>query len=272
MAPEQVERPQLVDHRADIYALGVVFYEMLTGELPLGRFDPPSQKVRVDVRLDEVVLRALAKELDRRYQQAGDVKTDVETITGVERKRVAPRPAPVRWTSVRWGMLGWGFVAVFSLLTLALQIGVYATGQWATDFMLLGLSVAMFGLGAFGVFVSERDRLTAPSSLKGLRRLLLNCNLAVLLVCFALTGPYHPSGWFVSRSSYGLENDVKELVYYVVLARLLGLPWLILLAVAILPLGVYHFAGRHWVHLENAGNRQGPPPAQRTGMPRGGSR
>ncbi len=82
MAPEQVEHPQTVDHRADIYSLGVVFYEMLTGELPLGKFAPPSRKVQVDVRLDEVVLHALEKEPARRYQQASQVKTDVETIAG----------------------------------------------------------------------------------------------------------------------------------------------------------------------------------------------
>jgi serine/threonine protein kinase len=80
MAPEQLEKPQTVDHRADIYSLGVVFYEMLTGELPLGRFAPPSRKVQVDVRLDEVVLHALEKEPELRYQQASHVKTAVETI------------------------------------------------------------------------------------------------------------------------------------------------------------------------------------------------
>jgi serine/threonine protein kinase len=80
MAPEQWEKPLAVDHRADIYALGVVFYELLTGELPLGRFAPPSRKVEIDVRLDEVVLRTLEKEPERRYQQASAVKTDVEAI------------------------------------------------------------------------------------------------------------------------------------------------------------------------------------------------
>lgn len=80
MAPEQVENPQSVDHRADIYSLGVVFYEMLTGELPLGKFPLPSKKVPVDVRLDEVVLQSLEKEPARRYQQASQVKTAVENI------------------------------------------------------------------------------------------------------------------------------------------------------------------------------------------------
>ena len=80
MAPEQWEKPLAVDHRADIYSLGVVFYEMLTGELPLGRFQSPSRKVQMDVRLDEVVLRALEKEPELRYQQASEVKCAVETI------------------------------------------------------------------------------------------------------------------------------------------------------------------------------------------------
>ncbi len=83
MAPEQIEHPQDVDHRADIYSLGVVFYQMLTGELPIGRFAPPSKKVQIDVRLDDVVLRALEKEPELRYEQASDVKTQVESIVTI---------------------------------------------------------------------------------------------------------------------------------------------------------------------------------------------
>jgi tRNA A-37 threonylcarbamoyl transferase component Bud32 len=82
MAPEQVEHPANVDHRADIYALGVVFYQMLTGELPGKSLEPPSKKVQIDVRLDEVVLRTLEKKPELRYQQVSDVKTMVETIAG----------------------------------------------------------------------------------------------------------------------------------------------------------------------------------------------
>lgn len=87
MAPEQMEASSSVDHRADIYSLGVVFYEMLTGDLPTGNFDPPSRKVQLDVRLDEVVLRSLAREPDRRYQHASEIKADVETVSNSRQVR-----------------------------------------------------------------------------------------------------------------------------------------------------------------------------------------
>lgn len=106
MAPEHWDAPDQVDHRADLYSLGVVIYEMLTGGRPSGLFDPPSRKVKVDVRLDEVVLKALQKEPERRYQCASEIGQDVE--------RVAERTARNSGKGVgskAWWMIGVGVVA-----------------------------------------------------------------------------------------------------------------------------------------------------------------
>jgi tRNA A-37 threonylcarbamoyl transferase component Bud32 len=119
MAPEQIEHPSAVDHRADIYSLGVVFYEMLTGELPLGRFAPPSEKSTADPRLDDVVLRALAKEPGRRTQSAGEVKTQVETICSSE-----TAPSPIE-------RLGWKKI----LAAAALPVGAgIVLDRWVRGF------------------------------------------------------------------------------------------------------------------------------------------
>ena len=93
MAPEQLAGAGDADHRADIYSMGVVFYELLTGEVPAGRFDPPSRSVEIDVRLDEVVMRTLDAKPERRYQQAKEVRTEVEHITSSHATTPAAQPS-----------------------------------------------------------------------------------------------------------------------------------------------------------------------------------
>jgi len=66
---------------------------MLTGELPIGRFAPPSQKSEADPWVDDVVLRALEKERETRFGSATEVKTRVEAITSHPAASPAP-PAP----------------------------------------------------------------------------------------------------------------------------------------------------------------------------------
>jgi hypothetical protein len=70
----------------------VVLYELLTGELPVGKFGLPSKLVQVHVRIDDVVLKALERDPEQRYQRASQMGTDVgQVITGT----VPPKPGPV---------------------------------------------------------------------------------------------------------------------------------------------------------------------------------
>jgi predicted Ser/Thr protein kinase len=169
IAPEQIRTPQNVDHRADIYSLGVVFYEMLTGELPIGRFPVPSERVQVDVRLDEVVLRALERERDQRYQRVSEVKTSVETIaTSREPAPAPPTPpaaAPVpprtRLSSLAVaGILCWPIAILVGLIVVAMGARDEA-GIWA------GVSVAVTGiiLSAIAYHAIKRE----PDRLHGMR-------------------------------------------------------------------------------------------------------
>lgn len=107
MSPEQVKGDS-VDARCDIYSLGIVFYEMLTGKLPFeakGQFDimlahvntPPKHARDVNPavprELGDVVMKALVKAPDERFQTARDFRDAVEQV-GLRRDAVVPESKP----------------------------------------------------------------------------------------------------------------------------------------------------------------------------------
>ncbi|MDI1311437.1 serine/threonine-protein kinase [Prosthecobacter sp.] len=179
MAPEQIEQPGSVDHRADIYSLGVVFYEMLTGELPLGRFAAPSEKSAVNGNMDEVVFRALAKDRAMRQQSAGEFKTQIEGIAFMPpqmRHSVAMRFSSFEYKSKRTlfgrpllhvahgidpatgskrtarGFFAFGDRAIGVVAFGAYARGLFACGGMAVGVVALGgLSVGLISLGGVAI-------------------------------------------------------------------------------------------------------------------------
>jgi serine/threonine protein kinase len=154
MAPEQMDHPNEVDNRADIYALGVVFYQMLTGELPGKRIEPPSSKVQIDVRLDEIVLRALEKKPELRYQQASVLKTQVETIaqTTTQSSSAQTKKQSQSWlvgalpTTPFSKTIGWIWIIIFAVYFLLLLndhfTGSVNAGVWhGFNWCFLGFAV-----------------------------------------------------------------------------------------------------------------------------------
>ena len=229
MAPEQVEKPQTVDHRADIYSLGVVFYEMLTGELPLGKFQPPSQRVQVDVRLDEVVMRSLEKEPQRRYQQVSEVKTQVEMIAATPESSRSRReeaqtekaensqglhasfPAPFSNVLVQFVAIGAAMVVVCLVLLLGMSSEAIGARTWSY-FRLSFEILAVFGSMGFLFVVYRAIKTKTPEARRAVKSAVPWMIVMTIGILFGFWSPHLLSvkSDFIGQASFPKAEVLEE--------------------------------------------------------------
>jgi serine/threonine protein kinase/Tfp pilus assembly protein PilF len=122
MSPEQVEGKK-VDQRSDIYSLGVILFEMVTGNVPFegdtpftigmkhkGEFpqNPRELNTQISDDLSRLILKCLEKESDKRYQSAGEVRSELMRIEkGIpSTERVLPKRKPFtsKEITIRFGL------------------------------------------------------------------------------------------------------------------------------------------------------------------------
>ncbi len=81
-APETLNRTDEIDKRSNVYSIGLMLYELLTGELPGSPLVPASQKSAVDRRFDSIVDRAIHPSPDERFTDAGAMAGEVRDLLG----------------------------------------------------------------------------------------------------------------------------------------------------------------------------------------------
>ncbi len=132
MAPEQAKGRD-ADHRADVWALGCIIYEMLAGRAPFEGHAPGATRGRAKKRaglapaataipggIRRLLRRCLQKDPRQRLQHAGDARLEID-----EAQQGEPADDPVRMAfSNRWGWLAWTLVPMLALLAVAATFGM----------------------------------------------------------------------------------------------------------------------------------------------------
>lgn len=134
MAPEQHIDAKRVDQRSDIYSSGVILFEMLTGELPLGRYRLPYERgLKVPEKLDQILTKALSRDLHERYQSVRDFEDDLlDAIHDYDKSLVESTRILVSnnlsatniWLLLKYTFYSWRYGLLFIIAALFFWLGI----------------------------------------------------------------------------------------------------------------------------------------------------
>ena len=146
MAPEQSVDAKSAGPRADVYSLGVMLYETLTGELPIGQFDPPSsKKPELDKRLDGIIARCLRPNPDDRYQTVTALIQALEKVVQlssfVSKSKETPTQRLIRRTLEIGRRVGRGAAIAVVLLALIIIGAVFLRSRSQTQRLASGVEL-----------------------------------------------------------------------------------------------------------------------------------
>lgn len=210
----------MVDERADVFALGVVLYEMLTGETPVGHFESPSERSGTPAALDAVVLRAMSRKRESRQSDVGELKRELmAALDPGAFTSPSAHPSGSRGLSpVEAGASPWvdfiGFLVVGMLCSLPETVRGQSIFGWSP------LSLVLIGPWLTGWLVSNNENRWKGKPLAFVTRPILGLGTMAWSLLF----------WLENHRDLSSEGN---LVIYLLVA--LGLAWLVLGVVAWLP-------------------------------------
>jgi|SRR5579871_1184144 len=129
MAPEQHVDAKRVDHRSDLYSAGVILFEMLTKELPIGRYLLPYERnMDVPAVVDDILAKALSRTVEQRYASADRFIDDLSILSFDKPPLASTRLKPkeetllrlnIKSINPRWALL---FVVAFFFIAFGIKL------------------------------------------------------------------------------------------------------------------------------------------------------